>query len=339
MGSRHTIKAHKSASLKHWRINVVIRLFSATCRMIIGLRLMLGLGTDSVFFLWANIELSILVFLALWATKSPQLRRARIIKVFLIQSLAGLGMLATIIAAEINIGRGFVVTALVGFCLVKLGGFPFQNWVLEIVETLPVEIFFMFLTVQKVLPLHLASFFASRWLLILSTASWAALTLRCMSIVSVKKIVVVSSTYFIIALVRLLPSTGLQWKVVFFVYSLTLAPLFLLLGPGPRRREGQGKPSAGVRCGWALVLGTLAGIPPLPGFFLKLEVLLVFLGHLEWGVRVTFLLRGVLLVRMYMSILIKSFHEASWGALGSPHSWHTLTLLVGGALLLLAIWV
>jgi len=80
-------------------------------------------------------------------------------------------MLATIIAAEINIGRGFVVTALVGFCLVKLGGFPFQNWVLEIVETLPVEIFFMFLTVQKVLPLHLASFFASRWLLILSTAS------------------------------------------------------------------------------------------------------------------------------------------------------------------------
>ena len=102
-----------------------------------------------------------------------------------------------------------------------------------------------------------------------------------MSIVSVKKIVVVSSTYFIIALVGLLPSTGFQWKVVFFVYSLTLAPLFLLLGPGPRRRQGQGKPSAGVRCGWALVLGTLAGIPPLPGFFLKLEVLLVFLGHLE----------------------------------------------------------
>lgn len=119
------------------------------------------------------------------------------------------------------------------------------------------------------------------------------------------------------------------------VYSLTLIPLLLLLRAGPRRRQGRGKPRVREGLGWALILGTLAGIPPLPGFFLKLEILLVYLRSTELAVGLVFLLSGVLLIRMYLSILIKSFHEAAWGALGPLHTWHTLGLLAGGVLILL----
>jgi len=285
------------------------------------------------------MELSTLAFLALWAVKTKRPREAGLIKTFLIQRLAGLGMLAMIIITEMNLGRDITLLVFGTFSLIKLGGFPFQNWVLEIIETMPIEIFFLFLTLQKALPLHLVSYFTPHAFLILSSLRWGALTLRCLILVSVKKIVLISSTYFLMAVVGLLPLTRMQWKVIFLVYCLTLAPLLLLLRAGPRCRGSRGKPEAGVSLGWALVLGTLAGIPPLPGFFLKLEILIVFLGHLELMAGLIFLLRGVLLIRMYISILIKNFHEAAWGALGPLHTRHILGFLAGGGLVIFVRWL
>lgn len=334
-----TIKAHTSVSLKRWRIQVVIRISSARCATLVYLSVCLGISTESVFFLWANIELGTLAFLALWAVKTKRPGEAGLMKTFLIQRLAGLGILAIIIITEINLGRDIVLLVFRTFSLIKLGGFPFQNWVLEIIETMPLEIFFLFLTLQKALPLHLAYFFTPHAFLPLAAFRWGALTLRCLSLISVKKIVLISSTYFLMALVGLLPFTGMQWKVIFLVYSLTLVPLLLLLRAGPRCRGGPGKPEARVSLGWALILGTLAGIPPLPGFFLKLEILIVLLRHLELVAGLVFLLRGVLLIRMYLSILMKNFHEAAWGALGSLHTRHSLGLLAGGVLILFMAWV
>ena len=285
------------------------------------------------------MELGTLAFLALWSVKIKRPKGVGLIKVFLIQRLAGLGMLATLIITEISLGRDILLLIFRVFSLIKLGGFPFQNWVLEIIEALPMEIFFLFLTLQKVLPLHLIYFFTPRLLLSLTVFSWGVLTLRCLTLVSVKKIALISSTYFLIALIGLLPLSGVQWKIIFLVYSLTLIPLLLLLRAGPRRRQGRGKPRVRVGLGWALILGTLAGIPPLPGFFLKLEILLVYLRSTELVVGLVFLLSGVLLIRMYLSILIKNFHEAAWGALGPLHTWHTLGLLAGGVLILLVMWL
>ena len=44
---------------------------------------------------------------------------------------------------------------------------------------------------------------------------------------------------------------------------------------------------------------------------MKLEILIVLLRHLELVAGLVFLLRGVLLIRMYLSILMKNFHEAA----------------------------
>jgi len=244
-----------------------------------------------------------------------------------------------LIITELSLGRDVVISRFSFFSLIKLGGFPFQNWVLEIIEALPIEIFFLFLTLQKVLPLHLTYFFTPRLFLLLTVVSWGVLTLRCITLVSVKKIALISSTYFLMALIGLLPFSRIQWKVIFLVYSLTLIPLFLLFRGGPRRRQDRGKPGVRVSLGWALVLGTLAGLPPLPGFFLKLEILLVFLRNIEFAAGLVFLLSGVLLVRIYISILIKNFHEAAWGALGPLHTRHTLGLLAGGVLILFSVWL
>jgi len=303
------------------------------------MRVLLGVSTESVFFLWANIELRVLAFLSLWSIKVVQPKRGRLIKVFLIQRLAGLGMLLALMLSELSLGEDLIIAAFRILSLIKLGGFPFQNWTIEIVDTIPIELLFIFLTLQKVLPIHLLSFFTPRLLFTCAVTSWVFLTLRCLTLVSLKKIVLISSTNFIIALIGLFPFIRLQWKPVFLMYTFSLIPLFVILTPGPRSEGGRGKPTVRSRLGWVLVLGTLAGVPPLPGFFIKLEVLLVLLRHIEWVVGLIFLLRGVLLVRMYMSILIKSLHEAAWGALGPLPTRRVLTLLVGGVLFLLTVWL
>ena len=73
------------------------------------------------------MELGTLAFLALWSVKIKRPKGVGLIKVFLIQRLAGLGMLATLIITEISLGRDIFLLIFRVFSPIKLGGFPFQN--------------------------------------------------------------------------------------------------------------------------------------------------------------------------------------------------------------------
>jgi len=199
------------------------------------------------------------------------------------------------------------------FILLKAGAFPFQGWVLEISEALPCSLLILFLTTQKVLPLQLISLLTpEHWVVLLSVMRWLVLSRTALCLQTFKKIVVISSTLFTIALLLIVSTTSVNWKALFLIYCLALSPLLLYscLQSFPERKAAL--PSIAETWVWTIAIGFLRGIPPLPAFLLKLEIILVLATNSEPWPAGVFLIAGVAMLTLYVSLLLKCLNTSYW---------------------------
>jgi len=123
---------------------------------------------------------------------------------------------------------------------------------------------------------------------------------------------VVSSTLFIMALLTTISITLFQWKIVFFVYCIIFSPLLIHYRALPLPEVKARAVSKIDLVAWRLSLGFIRGIPPIPAFLLKVEILLVLLisseSYAAWG----FLMAGVAMLSLYTSLLLKGLNTAHW---------------------------
>ena len=237
-----------------------------------------GCSAAAYFSSWLSIELNMLLFLPLILLGASSYRRMVALKYVLTQSVAGLLIITRLVQLGHRHRGSGIERILMCLFLFKLGAFPFFQWVLLLGEKLEWYSLYLLLTVQKLLPLFLIRHLTLAGVSVVCCFRWIIIPLLTITFKPLKKIIVGSSVFRVILLLITLDSASGQWKPLLLLYSLIRVPLISLSGitelDGGAVKAGRAKIKSFI---FLLAFLVIIGVPPFPGFFLKLPVFILLL--------------------------------------------------------------
>jgi len=197
------------------------------------------------------------------------------VKYLLIQRVAGLLILGALVISIFNRSAGLAGPVVSLMLLLKLGGFPFFHWLVLIGEKLGWLPLYLILTLQKLIPLFVLSHVPSPLIFRLSVISWVAIPAIGLLSKTLKKIVILSSLFNLIIITATLEISRRKWKALLLIYVLITCPLITLGEMAACSRwKAVGSMSKLTRLGLMMFFFVRIGLPPLPRFFMKVEVIL-----------------------------------------------------------------
>lgn len=237
----------------------------------IFISLLIGIQSTRFVRLWIFLELrtlSIIFFILRELTSHDSFQDT--IKFFIIQALRGLSIFVMGISQEINRTNLFFFLFR-GIILFKIGAAPFHIWLLSLVNGFSWPILFIFLTIIKFIPFQILSTLIPLNLSIFGTISFLIAGLLIFYCVTLKQLIVISSIVFIGTLFFILKN-GIWWINLLLIYSINFLPfMYLLWLVGQQKRLLVHRINFGlIKVRLAFLFFRIRGIPPLPGFFIKL---------------------------------------------------------------------
>ena len=223
--------------------------------------------------LWIILEVNFLSFVGLLRV-SPVARANRSLNYFLVQALGRRIMLIRLILLLRNFNS--LYDALFFYALImKLGGAPFHNWYLTLIQKLSWNFIWLLACWQKIIPLIIVSLSLSSQL---SFITWATVLVGGLGTIkqsSVKKIFAFSSIFTLGWILAAILIAKLCWWSFFWGYALGLGSFVICISrTWPMNTKNE---RAHYRLPFMIllfiILLTITGIPPFLGFFLKLVIL------------------------------------------------------------------
>ena len=262
-----------------------------------------GIRTSRIILVWIIIELNLLLFLPLFVFRSGRFRGVRGLKFFFVQRVGGILLLRCMLIVSHT--RSWVLLIIARLrVLLKTGGFPFQQWLIKLSTEIRWDGLLILLTIQKAIPLYILSVFNRGFLIPLITLRWIILRVSGLVIKHLKKIFVLSSVFFLGALIVSTSLRGWGWKPLLLIYFGVFASFSFILG-GENTGSG-GSPranSADSNSRWFLVILFLSGIPPFPAFWIKVEVVRGMMASQELLQRILFVFCGGVFMYIYVSLI------------------------------------
>jgi len=295
-----------------------------------------ALRRSSLILIWVLIELNLLLFLPMLVFSSGLFRGTSGLKFFFIQRAGGLLVLIFIVLLRQGGRKGLLAFTSLSL-LLKIGGFPFHQWLISLRRELRWERLLVLLTIQKSVPLFLVTSLSRGVLILISVVGWGAIRTGGLLVKQIKKIFILSSVFFLGAILLATLLGGWGWKRLLVLYFRVFFSFSILEGGEKGAPRGAPRANSVDRAlGWLIVILSLRGIPPFPRFFLKLEVLRSLWEHAETLVRLIFILRGGVFLYIYITLLFW-FLLLNQG-LKTEHRKRKLGLIVGVAPSV-ALWV
>lgn len=266
-----------------------------------------GLLSSKIFRVWFFLELGTISFLFNLITQdhAPILKES--IKIFLIQSLRGMGILVLILIQEIrsSFSLRFILWIVI---ILKMGTVPFHLWFLNLRNKLSWERIFLFLTLIKFLPLIILSNLKTQYSSFFRILAFIVTSLRRIYYWRIKNLIVLSSMYFTGIIILLLGFSNF-WFDIIIVYILIILPVFLIFKNNNNSHFLINWFKGASRLIIFLSFINLVGLPPLPGFFLKYIWLIGV--EIDFFSIVIFFLRSRIILYLYISFLLKNLLEFS----------------------------
>jgi len=233
-----------------------------------------GCTTSSYLTCWIAIELNLLIFLPIIALGARGRGPMVTLKYIIIQSLSGLLILLGLLISIHRSGREVIKSIISIVFILKIGGFPFMHWALIIGAVVDWVSLTIILTIQKVLPLLIISNLVYHNLQPLCVLRWLILPLLATKSLKLKIVIIISSTFNLIAILSTFSIRGHKWLRLLILYLISTIPIILFRGivnlKNGAAKSINRKLSSGLG---VLILLRMMGVPPLPGFFFKVEVL------------------------------------------------------------------
>ena len=237
----------------------------------VNLLCLLGGSFSSAFLL---LELSMLLFILVIYLGKVSLESC--FKYFMVQSFSSVLFLFCFLS--VNSLTYFIVVFSI---LIKLGIFPFHQWMISLCDKLDWDNIYYLITVQKIIPLYLLSFFRTsetfKLLFFISVANVFVRLLGCFNHSNFRLIYgFISMFHQSWVLLGVLPEVlcGFLYLGGYIVVSVPLVIYFYFRGTSRVSSIGAHNFNLFVIF---LNLGLLAGLPPRSGFLLKVYVGLIFI--------------------------------------------------------------
>ena len=267
-----------------------------------------GCTSRSYLTCWIAIELNLLIFLPIIALGSRGRGPIITVKYIIIQRVSGLIILLIILTSVHRSGSEVIKVILSIIFILKMGGFPFIHWAILIGAAVDWVALTIILTIQKVLPLLMMSNLVYHNLQPLCILSWITLPLLAIKFLELKIVVIISSTFNLIAMFSVYCLTDHKWLELLVLYIISTVPIMFMRGIVNLKNSGAKSVNRKLACGLGvLILLRMIGIPPLPGFFFKLEVLRLRIIAGRYFLRTSFILgvSGILIA--YLGLTVKNF--------------------------------
>lgn len=263
--------------------------------------MLIGLSSCNTFIILLFIEVNFFCFIRyLWRRGSPW---DTLPKYFIIQASASAGILTCIILIKYNSSQLLLFFLSINIIL-KLGGFPFHSWFIELSNKLSFHPFLTLLTTQKILPLLFCSLLPTKivlWFAIINLLSSPLIIINTNSLISL----LTCSSIFYTSWILLITQHINILLLFFLAYYLRI---YLLLN------ELLFRVNKGFILLWTLnpsnlIFKTLSclsiiGVPPSLGFFLKIIILKLII--LNWGsVAIILVISRFLFIYMYVRIILE----------------------------------
>ena len=274
------------------------------------LRTFLALQSTLILRTWVLLELRTLRFIFFLALESVFFDSFQeIIKLFLIQAIRGIILLITFVAKDLSSSR-LIRFIIILILLFKIGAAPFHFWLIKLSEYLTWRRLFLFLTVQKFIPLQIISSLAHVSLNLISLISFIVAGYIRFFLINLKNLIIVSSLFFI-GIIFLVILNSIIWIELLILYSFIFLPLNLYFWLNSLQMTSIRKPSSTrfdllIVC---LFIISLSGLPPFPGFFIKYFWLL----NIPFNMLIItfFLLVSRLIIYMYLGFIFSSIRNYS----------------------------
>ncbi len=218
--------------------------------------------------------------------------------------------------------------------ILKTGAAPFHLWFVNLIRIRNWPILLVLSFPQKFLPLIGLWAFLQRFSLWRAIAVVGAVagSLGCLSI---KTLLGVSSV-FRLGWVFLMCSRGWQWVIFLRIYTLGVVAFLLPFSISRGSPFSKVSPLRGGLIGALALVGGLriAGFPPTPGFYIKVQALFIGLNQPSWtGTLVILVSASVFFLNLYLRALIQYFltRLKRWWGFGG------ITSLLGGVSLIAAL--
>lgn len=267
-------------------------------------RVFWAFSASSLLSLWVALELRILGFVGFILASIPHNPKIAILY-FLAQAVGSGGvLLAAILCCGAN-KQGLSLVIMVVFLLLKIGVFPFHNWLLVLLIESSWDVFIVASTIQKFIP-FMVIFIFSNWLLYacgllnilvcvysLNTTLHLKLTLAYASVARTSWALVRSSIFLAIGYIMTygLGLLGL-WRLYFRHSNESISSSTIT------RNSGY------IMAASFILFLSLRGVPPTVGFWVKLSILVQISASLLTLGGITITLLSVVILFAYTRIIL-----------------------------------
>nr|YP_010478346.1 NADH dehydrogenase subunit 2 [Nesophrosyne sp. 242 GMB-2012]UVI59790.1 NADH dehydrogenase subunit 2 [Nesophrosyne sp. 242 GMB-2012] len=259
--------------------------------------------------MWMGMELVLMSFIPLMQNENS-LSSEAMIKYFIVQSIASTMFLFSIAIMLVgdSMMTGLNEIILTTSMLIKLGSAPFHNWVLMIIEPLSIFPLITMLTVIKLPPMIVMHQINTKFLTFPILLGMMISSVACLNQSSMRKTLGYSSIYNM-SLMMILLSSIIETTMFLIIYSLMM--IFLASSIKTMKINYINQMISNNFSNWMSMtfwinMLSMAGFPPLMGFFMKMMVIQKAINENQTLTMLVLVMTSMLVLLFYMRLTFTS---------------------------------
>nr|SSW93794.1 NADH dehydrogenase subunit 2 [Pachliopta kotzebuea] len=275
---------------------------------------LISISSNSWLGCWIGLEINLLSFIPLISNSKNLLSSEAALKYFLVQSIASINFLFTIILKMMlmkNFEMNLIFSILIdSSLLMKMGSTPFHFWFPNIIEGLSWFNCFILMSWQKISPMILLSYYINNnFILLISIFNTIIGTLGSLNQTSLRKILTFSSINNLGWMLMSLMISNNLWLFYFLLYSFFISIVCFMFNMFNMYVINQLfiiNMNYSMKFSLFLIFFSLSGLPPFLGFFPKWIIINFLINNNLMLICFIFILMSLMMMFIYIRIMYSS---------------------------------
>nr|YP_010759753.1 NADH dehydrogenase subunit 2 [Ornithoptera alexandrae]WEY05465.1 NADH dehydrogenase subunit 2 [Ornithoptera alexandrae]WEY05491.1 NADH dehydrogenase subunit 2 [Ornithoptera alexandrae]WEY05504.1 NADH dehydrogenase subunit 2 [Ornithoptera alexandrae] len=275
---------------------------------------LISISSNSWLGCWIGLEINLLSFIPLISNSKNLLTSEAALKYFLVQSIASINFLFSIILKMIllkNFEMNMIFSIMINSSMMmKMGSVPFHFWFPNIIEGLSWLNCFILMSWQKISPMILMSYYINNnFIMFIASMNTIIGTLGGLNQTSLRKIMTFSSINNLGWMLLSLMISNMLWFFYFFFYSFLIGIVCLMFNMFNVSFMNQlfiFNMNYSIKFSLFLNFLSLSGLPPFLGFFPKWIIINFLINNNFLLICLIFIFMSLIMMFIYIRIIYSS---------------------------------